>query len=148
MTHAMDFAVRMRVCKWIPNCLAISNLVRVRINQNFRTERLLLACRIDFQFARTEFCGMPRTVLVAPDKFKGTLTAAQAAEAIAKGWRGVKPGDRIELLPITDGGDGFGEIISGLLQAEPQTTKTVDAAHRPCTATWWWHTGSRTAIIE
>lgn len=91
---------------------------------------------------------MPRTVLVAPDKFKGTLSAAQAAEAIAKGWRSAKLEDRLDLLPITDGGDGFGEIVSGLLQAEPQTTKTVDAAHRPCTVTWWWHAKSRTAIIE
>ena len=91
---------------------------------------------------------MPRTVLIAPDKFKGTLTAAEAAEAIARGWRGARPGDRIELLPITDGGDGFGEIISRSLGAEPQTIKTVDAAHRPCTATWWWHERSRTAIIE
>ncbi len=91
---------------------------------------------------------MPRTVLVAPDKFKGTLTAAQAAEAIAKGWCSVRAGDRIELLPITDGGDGFGEIVSGLLQAVSKTTKTVDAAQRPCTATWWWHAQSRTAVIE
>ena len=91
---------------------------------------------------------MPRTVLVAPDKFKGTLTAAQAAEAIARGWRAAKPDDRVELLPITDGGDGFGEIVSALLQATPETTKTVDAAHRPCTATWWWHGKSKTAIIE
>jgi glycerate kinase len=91
---------------------------------------------------------MPRTILVAPDKFKGTLTAAQAGEAIAKGWRAAKPQDKIELLPITDGGDGFGEIVGGLLQATPETTKTVDAAHRPCTATWWWHDKTRTAIIE
>lgn len=91
---------------------------------------------------------MPRTVLVAPDKFKGTLTAGQAAEAIAKGWRGARAEDRLELLPITDGGDGFGEIVSGLMEATPQTTKTVDAAHRSCTATWWWHEQSKTAIIE
>ena len=91
---------------------------------------------------------MPRTVLVAPDKFKGTLTAAQAADAIANGWRRSRPADRIDFLPITDGGDGFGEIVSGLLQAAPQTTKAVDAAHRPCTATWWWREESATAIIE
>src|SRR5688572_1245524 len=91
---------------------------------------------------------MPLIVLIAPDKFKGTLTAAEAAEAIARGWRGARPEDRIETLAITDGGDGFGEIVSGLLRAEPRTTKTVDAAHRPCTATWWWHEGSKLAIIE
>ena len=87
-------------------------------------------------------------VLVAPDKFKGTLTALQAAEAIAAGWRTARPSDELIVLPISDGGDGFGEIISGLLRAEPQTIKTVDAAHRPCTSTWWWHAPSRTAVIE
>ncbi|HKQ38381.1 MAG TPA: glycerate kinase [Verrucomicrobiae bacterium] len=91
---------------------------------------------------------MPRTILVAPDKFKGTLTAAQASEAIAAGWRSARSADRIELLPITDGGDGFGEMVSGLLKATPQTTKFVDAAHRPCGVTWWWHEQSKTAIIE
>lgn len=91
---------------------------------------------------------MPRTVLVAPDKFKGTLSAAQAAGAMARGWRAAKPNDKVALLPITDGGDGFGEIVSELLQAAPETAKTVDAAHRPCTATWWWHAKSATAIIE
>ncbi len=87
-------------------------------------------------------------VLIAPDKFKGTLTARAAAEAIAQGWRSVRPADTLELLPMSDGGDGFGEILSQLLQAEVQTIKTVDAAHRPCTASWWWHAPSRTAIIE
>lgn len=91
---------------------------------------------------------MPRTVLVAPDKFKGTLSAGQAADAIARGWRRARPDDKIAVLPITDGGDGFGEIVSGLMNAGPRTIKAVDAAHRPCTATWWWHAQSRTAIIE
>jgi len=49
---------------------------------------------------------------------------------------------------MSDGGDGFGEIISRLLGAVPQTVKTVDAAHRPLEAVWWWHEESRMAIVE
>ena len=91
---------------------------------------------------------MALKILVIPDKFKGTLTALQAAEAIARGWRQSRPGDALELLPMSDGGDGFGEIVSDLLEAEVRTVKTVDAAHRPCTASWWWDERLRTAIIE
>ncbi len=91
---------------------------------------------------------MALKVLVSPDKFKGTLTAQQAAHAIATGWRTSRPQDDLALLPMSDGGDGFGEIISGVLQAELQTIKTVDAAHRPCEAAWWWHPESKTAIVE
>lgn len=91
---------------------------------------------------------MPLQVLIAPDKFKGTLTAHQAAEAIASGWKSVRPTDALALLPMSDGGDGFGEIISELIGAQPQTTKTVDAARRPLDAAWWWHEESKTAIIE
>jgi glycerate 2-kinase len=87
-------------------------------------------------------------VLIVPDKFKGTLTAAEAARAIAAGWSRMRPGDELSLLPMSDGGDGFGEIISSLLSAEPMTSATVDAAHRPITAPWWWHDASRTAIVE
>jgi glycerate kinase len=87
-------------------------------------------------------------VLIVPDKFKGTLTAAEAARAIASGWSRMRPGDELSLLPMSDGGDGFGEIISSLLSAEPMTSQTVDAAHRPITAPWWWHDASRTAIVE
>jgi len=87
-------------------------------------------------------------VLIAPDKFKGTLTAREAADAIARGWQRIHPKDSIELLPISDGGDGFGEVMSALLDARPRRTKTVDAAHRPCMATWWWATKTKTAIIE
>ena len=91
---------------------------------------------------------MPLRVLIAPDKFKGTLTARAAAEAIARGWHQGRPGDELELLPISDGGDGFGQVMSELLGAVPRVIKTCDAAHRPCVARWWWEPRSRTALIE
>ncbi len=87
-------------------------------------------------------------VLIVPDKFKGTLTAQEAAEAIARGWRDVRASDSVELLPMSDGGDGFGLVLGALLKAETRTTKTVDAAHRALTAEWWWEPKSATAIIE
>ena len=91
---------------------------------------------------------MPLRVLIAPDKFKGTLTARGAAEAIAKGWHDARPGDDLELLPVSDGGDGFGQVLSDLLGAAPRLIQTSDAAHRACKAQWWWEPRSRTAVIE
>jgi glycerate kinase len=91
---------------------------------------------------------MPLRVLIAPDKFKGTLTAPEAAQAMQRGWLSARPGDVTQLLPMSDGGDGFGAILSELLRARPQQLQTVDAAHRPCTAEWWWEEQTRTAVIE
>lgn len=91
---------------------------------------------------------MGKRVLVIPDKFKGTLTAEQAARAMAKGWLRARPGDRIEQLPMSDGGDGFGCVISRIHRAAPIKANTVDAAHRFLTAPWWWDSAGRTAIIE
>ena len=91
---------------------------------------------------------MPLRVLIIPDKFKGTLTAAQATEAIARGWRSARPADALELLPMSDGGDGFGAILGEMLGARLETVKTVDAANRPIDASWWWHEASQTAVIE
>jgi glycerate 2-kinase len=45
-------------------------------------------------------------VLVCPDKFRGTLTARQAGDAIARGWRRARPGDEVEVVPLADGGEG------------------------------------------
>jgi glycerate 2-kinase len=46
------------------------------------------------------------TVLLAPDKFKGCLSAAEVAGALAAGLRDVAPGARIRTVPVADGGDG------------------------------------------
>ncbi|MET8851062.1 glycerate kinase [Amycolatopsis sp. NPDC004625] len=45
-------------------------------------------------------------VLVAPDKFKGSLTAAEVASAVASGLADVHPGLAVRQLPVADGGDG------------------------------------------
>src|SRR3954470_14637676 len=87
-------------------------------------------------------------VLIIPDKFKGTLSAGEAAKAMAGGWRQSRPDDLVEVLPMTDGGDGFGQLMSQLAGATPQTSKTLDAAHKQSTATWWWQAKTRTAVLE
>ncbi|MFD6158032.1 glycerate kinase [Nocardia sp. NPDC060256] len=48
---------------------------------------------------------MPR-VLIAPDKFKGSLTAAQVGAAVAAGIRQVLPDASVTVVPVADGGDG------------------------------------------
>ena len=45
-------------------------------------------------------------MLVAPDKFKGSLTARQVADAIAAGIHDVRPGHAVRSVPVADGGDG------------------------------------------
>ncbi|MEO8422478.1 MAG: glycerate kinase [Actinomycetota bacterium] len=57
-------------------------------------------------------------VLVAPDKFRGTLTARQAAEAVATGWRRTRPGDRLDLAPMADGGEGTMAALVDALHGE------------------------------
>jgi glycerate kinase len=54
-------------------------------------------------------------ILVAPDTFAGTLTAAEAAEAVRDGWNRTAPDDACELLPLSDGGPGFVEVLHASL---------------------------------
>ena len=54
-------------------------------------------------------------VLIAPDDFKGTLSAVEAAEAIAIGWRSHAPDDTLTLIPMSDGGPGFVRAVSTVL---------------------------------
>jgi glycerate 2-kinase len=50
-------------------------------------------------------------VLVAPDCFTGTLTAPEAAAAIAEGWLRTDTGGSVDLAPLSDGGPGFVEVL-------------------------------------
>ena len=50
-------------------------------------------------------------VLICPDKFRGTLSARQAVDAIARGWRGARPEDALDLVPLADGGEGTLDVL-------------------------------------
>ncbi|MGV9270808.1 glycerate kinase [Kitasatospora sp. NPDC003701] len=51
-------------------------------------------------------------VVLAPDSFKGTATAAEAARALADGWHSVRPADDLLPLPMADGGEGTLDAIA------------------------------------
>ena len=67
-------------------------------------------------------------VLIAPDKFAGTLTAVQAAEAIATGWRRHSPDDELDLAPMADGGPGFVDVLHTALGGSLEAV-TVSGPH-------------------
>lgn len=51
-------------------------------------------------------------MLIAPDCFGGSLSAVDAARAIAQGWNRARPADRLTLLPLSDGGPGFVDALA------------------------------------
>ena len=91
---------------------------------------------------------MPYRVVVVPDKFKGTLTSPEAAKAIEQGWLRSRSRDRLDLVPMSDGGDGFGETLSFHCGGERRRVKTTNAAGESIWAPWWWLPRTRTAVIE
>jgi glycerate kinase len=54
-------------------------------------------------------------ILIAPDKFAGTLTAVEAAAAIEEGWRRRDPGAEVLVAPMADGGPGFIDVLSAVV---------------------------------
>jgi len=76
----------------------------------------MLSCTTDNSvrlFPGVQDC--PMRVLIAPDGFTGTLSAVEAAEAIAAGWRQAAPDDELLCAPLSDGGPGFIDVLSSVL---------------------------------
>ncbi len=89
----------------------------------------------------------PRRVLIAPDKFKGTLTSDQAARAIERGLRRAWPGVKTTRFTLTDGGDGFVDFMVRQTKGRLRVASTIDAAGRPIRAKWGVLGGGKTAVI-
>jgi glycerate 2-kinase len=70
-------------------------------------------------------------VLICPDKFAGSISAVDAAAAIAEGWRTVAGGDELTLRPLADGGPGFLEVLGGALGGRRVDVPTSDPLGRP-----------------
>lgn len=93
------------------------------------------------------------TVVVAPDSFKGTVTAADAAGTIAEGWRQVRDHDRVITMPLADGGEG---TVAAVAAARPDgVLHRVDGLRGPdgrvVSASWLEldpGTPASTAVIE
>ena len=87
-------------------------------------------------------------ILIAPDKFKGSLTAAEAAQAIRDGFAEAMPDAEFDLCPIADGGEGTLDICAGALGGEIFHVACTDALGRPISARYGWIPSTRMAIIE
>lgn len=66
---------------------------------------------------------IPLRILIVADNCKGTLTTGKAAQAIACGWAKTRLLNALEVLPISDWGDGFVDVIVNLLGARDQFSK-------------------------
>lgn len=88
-------------------------------------------------------------VLIAPDCFGDSLTAVEAAQAIAAGWRAARPADVLILAPQSDGGPGFLEVLaacdSGLRRHHLRVSGPLSA---PVEAGWLFEPATATAYLE
>ncbi len=93
---------------------------------------------------------MPKSlrVLLAPDSFKGSLSAIQFCEIATQVIHSIQPNAEVISRPMSDGGEGFVDsfVFAGL--AEKQTLWTANALGRKTKAAFAWQVDTQTAIIE
>lgn len=111
----------------------------------------------DTRVGQRVFCTFREVrVLIAPDCFGGTLTAREAADAIATGWRDAKPDDVVVERPLADGGPGFVDVLHAALTSSDgdgdcqytaiQHTTVTGPLGEPVEARWLRH--GTTAYLE
>ena len=87
-------------------------------------------------------------ILIAPDKFKGVLTAREAAENIAQGLRDALPDAKIEMVPMADGGEGTAEVICNAHGGSWLQCKAHDPLCREIDARYGWISDNKLAVME
>ncbi|MEX1139966.1 MAG: glycerate kinase [Bacteroidota bacterium] len=87
-------------------------------------------------------------ILIAPDSFKGTLTAVEAAQAMAEGARSVVPDAVIVELPIADGGEGTVEALVRATGGKTKKATVTGPLGFPTVATWGILGDGTTAVLE
>lgn len=97
---------------------------------------------------RTEGRKAVKTVLLALDSFKGSLTSLQAAGAVARGIRRVWPDCRTLTVPVADGGEGMLEVLGAAGVCRLHTCTAHDPLMRPVEAGYGVSADGRTAYIE
>jgi glycerate kinase len=87
-------------------------------------------------------------ILIAPEEFKGTLTAVEAAQIISSAVARRLPQAILDLAPIADGGPGTVAAVLGATGGSPRVTSVHDPLGRAVDATWGILDGGRSAVIE
>ena len=87
-------------------------------------------------------------ILIAPDKFKGTLDAREVAQNIAKGLRDVLSDADIEIIPMADGGEGTAEAICDARGCNWVQCKAHDPLGREIYARYGWIDQEKLAVTE
>ncbi len=91
---------------------------------------------------------MSLKVLIAPQEFKGTLTATQAGEAIMRGFKSVHDTADVEVVPIADGGAGTVDVLLSANAGQVRSSAVTDPIGRPVQARWGLIDAGATAVIE
>jgi glycerate kinase len=87
-------------------------------------------------------------VVIAPDSFKGSATAAEVAAALAEGWRSVRPDDEVVELPLADGGEGTLEVFAAALPGARHRTVRVTGPDGREVDAGWLALPDGTAVVE
>ncbi len=87
-------------------------------------------------------------IVIAPDKFKGSLTGLQFCAAVDEGIKEVFPKAEIIKLPLSDGGDGTIEILEHHLKGKRVIVKVNDPLFRPIEASYLYMDTIKKAFIE
>ena len=88
------------------------------------------------------------TILIAPDKFKGSLTAKEVCNAVARGLRQINKSVDVEMVPLADGGEGTCDLLTDWSQGSFIHKQVHDPLFRPVSARYGLSGNGDTAFIE
>jgi glycerate kinase len=92
--------------------------------------------------------GPRRTILIAPDSFKGSLSSVQVARALADGWLRARPDDEVVVCPLADGGEGTLAAIEAAGGWTTRTARVQDPLRRRIDARWLLSADGERAVVE
>lgn len=87
-------------------------------------------------------------ILIATDKFKGSLSSSEVCNAIERGFLEASQKYNIKKLPLSDGGDGLMDIISSHKKVMKHSVKVLDPLFRPINTYYLLSDDGKTAFIE
>jgi glycerate kinase len=87
-------------------------------------------------------------IIVAPDSFKGTATAASIAAAVRAGWLTERPDDDVVLVPMADGGEGTLDAFESAVPGAVRVPVAVTGPAGTPVATHWLRLPDGRAVVE